>query len=229
MKHLIDLYEAANEDDIREGKLAYFRYNDVLRSFADFYGFGIVPTVEAFAALSPNSDYHGNLRSLASVLSGVRDGVEVGKITVSTYNACAERAYGYVSGETSFLDTVKGRKITAFRHNLLYPETSKEVTVDGHMFAAFKGDPNMTMKEAAYEFGRSSKAYLGVAKAIKTMALKRGLLPHQIQAILWITRKRSAGNKYDTQLHFDHGVDDVSRIVCDPKDYPPYNRKERAA
>jgi len=188
-----------------------------------------VPTVEVFAATSPNNDYHGNLRSMASVLDAVRKGIPPERVTVTCYNSCATRAYVYATGEVSFLDTVGGEKITAFRHNLLYPRTSRRVTVDGHMFAAWKGDTSMTMKEAALEFGRSKKHYVAVEQDIVKLARRHKMLPHQMQAILWITRKRVNAIRYSTQLHMDHGKADVSRILCKPEHYPPFPPKEQSA
>ena len=222
MKHLEHLWNQATPTDRLEGLLAYRRYHRVLRRFAQHYGFGIVPTVEVFAATSPNNDYHGNLRSTASVLDAVNKGLGPdGPYTVTCYSACAHRAYGYATGETSFLDTVKGEKITAFRHNLLYPRHSKAVTVDGHMFAAWVGDTTMTMKDAAKRFKKKS-AYADVAADITRLARKNRILPHQMQATLWIARKRITANKYTIQQHFDHGKHDLSRIICDPAHYPPY-------
>lgn len=218
-----DMWDQTTPTDRVEGGLAYRRYNLTLRRFAKFYGFGIVPTVEAFAATSPNNDYHGNLRSMAAVLYAVREGIPIDDVTVSCYNACAKRAYGYVTGEVSFLDTVRGLKITAFRHNLLYPRTSNMVTVDGHMFGLWYGEENMTMKQAALLVGRSPKMYAAVSKDITTFARRMKLLPCQMQAILWIAKKRVTANKYSVQMHMDHGKHDVSRILCQPADYLPYN------
>jgi hypothetical protein len=220
------LFARTTSTDRVEGALAYGRYHRVLKAFAGYYGFGIVPTVEAFAATSPNNDYHGNLRSMASVLHAVNQGLGPRDFTVSCYKACAERAYGYATGETSFLDTVKGEKITVFRHNLLYPETSKRATVDGHMFAAWAGDYTMTMKQAALTFSGSKKWYIAVERDIVRLAKKHGLLPHQMQAILWIARKRIQDNKYSTQMHMDHGKQDLSRILCRPEDYLPYPTRQ---
>ena len=220
------LWDRASAHDLREGMLAYFRYRETLQTFADFYGFGLVPTVEVFAATSPNNDYHGNLRSTASVLHAVKHGIPPALVVVSCYQSCANRAYGYASGRVSFQDTVGGLKIRAFRHNLLYPDTSREVTVDGHMFAAWVGDDSMTMKQAALLVGRSKDTYAEVAEDIRKLARKHGLIPHQVQSTLWIARKRLLGIKYNTQMHFDHGSEDLSRIRCNPKDYLPFPLRE---
>ena len=220
LKNLEALFERAEDGDIAEGLLAYERYHSVLRHFAEWYYFGIVPTVEAFAALSPNNDYHGNLRSLASVLDGINKQRKAEDIKVSTYNACRDRAIQYVTGEVSFLDTVKGLKIRAFRHNLLYPAASREVTVDGHMIAAWLGRDALTMKQAQKKF--TTAKYREIAKDITALARRKSILPHQMQAVLWITRKRVLSIKYNAQYHLEHGPTDLSRILCHPRNYPPF-------
>ena len=218
MENLVSLWDSAHPHDIEEGCKAYERYNKTLHRFAEWYGFGIVPTVEAFAALSPNNDYHGNLRSLASVLQFVA-APHISGYKVSTYRACAERAITYLTGEVSFLDTVIGPKIRAFRHNLLYPDTSKEVTVDGHMLHAWLGTSG-TMKDAASEM--SLKRYRLIAADIQRMARAHKLLPHQVQAALWITRKRQGAIKLDKQQSLFHAQTDLGKADVYPKDYPPY-------
>lgn len=223
-RHLDALWEQALPEDITEGKEAYARYHKTLQRFALYYKFGIVPVVEAFAALSPNNDYHGNLRSLASVLQHVKEGC--GRpYTVSTYKACGKRAVSYLTGEVSFLDTVKGLKTRAFRHNLLYPETSREVTVDGHMYAAFVGQ-QLTMKEAALLFGRSPKKYHEVAEAIVKLARGKHMSPCQCQAVLWITRKRVNSIKFAAQYDLFADATDLGKAAASPQQLLPYQPKE---
>ena len=131
--------------DIQMGCKAYPVYHHTLRAMARHYGTGFVPTVEAFVALSPNNDYHGNLRSLASILEALQVGLTFDHCQITTYRGCGVRAWGYLVGEVSFLDTVKGRKITSFRDNILYLRDSRKVTVDGHMISLAHGR-DMTMR-----------------------------------------------------------------------------------
>lgn len=74
MSGIAAAWAQVSHEDREVGRRSYPIYHQTLRGFASFYGFGIVPTVEAFAALSPSSDYHGNLRSLASVLFALATG-----------------------------------------------------------------------------------------------------------------------------------------------------------
>lgn len=220
MTALADLLAMANDQDRSDGLGAYCFYRKQMTAFAAHYGHRVSTVTSAFVALSPNSDYIGNLRSLTSVLEGIKNGMQVEAITVSTYKACRNRAHQYLTGQTDFLKTVRGPKILAFRDNILRPKTSRLVTVDGHMVAAYVGDPNMTMKDAAYWMKRRAQ-YVEISDAISALADQHGMAPCQMQAILWHTRKRIFQIKFDAQTN-----------LLDPfcvSTFPPYapakNRK----
>lgn len=215
---------SARGNFLEEGLKAYPSYHRTLRNFSEFYGFGFVPTVEAFAALSPANDYHGNLRSLASLLHGIANGVPPKDITVSTFNSAAHRAYSYVTGEASFLDTVNGRKIRAFRDNILYLDKSREITIDGHMVGLWRGE-SLTMKEANLVLQRTG--YDNVADDFLKYARKAKVAPCVFQATLWFYQKNSRQIKYSDQLDmfYSHGTKWVSDL--DPADFPPYPTKKR--
>lgn len=185
----------ADEIDRREGRLAYPRYNELLAEIADRYKFGLKETVAAFAALSPNNDYLGNLRSLVSLLDGINTGRSLDAITVSTYKACRNRAYGYATRQVSFEDTVRGPKIRAFYFNILDPADRRHVTIDGHMVAAYRANAG-TMKQ---NIVRPSE-YVRVAATVRRLASREGLIPNQVQATIWFARKRILNVKYDGQF-----------------------------
>jgi len=219
IENLIDLWTLRDDIDELEGYRAYMGYNQVMRDFANFYDAPFDRVVEVFVALSPNNDYHGNLRSMASVLNAHQRGRVFATVTVSTYRACSKRAWGYITGQTNFLDTVKGPKIRAFRDNIINHATSQAVTVDGHMIGAWMGE-SLTMKAAAVLL-KSKRDYRLIESKIQKLAGLLKLKPHQLQAVLWMTRKRVLNVKYDAQYGlFNQG--DAWTTLCDPEDYPPY-------
>lgn len=221
LKHLQEAWGQVNDHDLAFGREAYRVYHRAMRRWADHYGLGFVQTVEAFAALSPNNDYKGNLRSLSSVMAAVARGdrIEEGRtaFTISTYRACGLRAFGYLTGAASFLDTVRGRKITSFRHNILYPEESKLVTVDGHMGALWAGKA-LTMKQAVPVVDAH---YGDIELGIQRIARRAGLAPCQAQASLWAYRKRAAGILWDRQPDLFRGGTMLDYEAI-PTDFPPY-------
>lgn len=197
-------FRAADKIDIKEGLQAYPRYREVMSVLAERFGFPIDRTTAAFVALSPNTDYQSNLRSLVSVLAGVRNDVPDHRIVVSTYNHNKRRAISYLRGETSFISPTRGRKILSFYDNILLPETSHRVTVDGHMVAIWR-NANLTMKEATV--GR--REYDEIEAEVQRFAFYNHMRPCQMQAILWFVRKRLLGIKFDAQLGLFSDADDA--------------------
>lgn len=212
------MWQKADDVDRREGALAYGRYNALLGAVAAHYDFEFEPTVAAFAALSPNNDYLGNLRSLVSVLSGIRRGRSAEEITVSTYKACRNRAYRYATSEVSFRDTVRGPKIRAFYFNILDPQDRRHVTVDGHIVAAYRAHPG-TMKENLIR----PKDYDRVARTIKRLASREKLIPNQVQATIWFTRKRLLNVIYDAQGDLFRSPDDQWKTMMRVDTIRPYS------
>ena len=223
LDNLYKLYEQSDNIDRAEGRLAYARYRQTMVAFADHYDFPLKDVTSAFVALSPNNDYWGNLRSLASVLAGVRDGRPVDEVVVTTFNACRDRAIGYLTGERNFLKTVKGPKIRAFRDNILRPHSSRHVTVDGHMIAAWH-DKRLTMKEAQ-RLLKGRAAYTAIERDIQQLADNEGFAPCQMQAVLWFTRKRLNRVIYDPQLSLFQEGDQWGTLV-DPRKCPPYVKQK---
>lgn len=216
--NLRKLFRQANEADLLSGGSAYFKYHKVMQKLSEFYRVPLQAVVETFAATSPNNDYVGNLRSTVSLLWWHSSG-RVGDYTLTTYKACGRRSEGYLSGEVSFIDTVKGEKITCFRENLLDPGKSKRVTVDGHMIAAYLGQ-SMTMKEANLAFRGKRGAYRIIEKSVQTVAREKRLIPHQMQAIIWMTRKRVLKIKATNQISMFH-KDDIHRVQWEPEELTP--------
>lgn len=223
LENLKSLYAQRDADDYVEGCMAYNRYRTVMKTFAEHYGFSLSRTTSTFVALSPNSDYHGNLRSLASVLDGINNDAPLEHITVSTYNACRDRAHSYATGAVDFRKTVKGLKTRAFRDNILWPNTSRDVTIDGHMIAAWHSQ-KLTMTQAA-RLMKSRHQYQEIADGVRTLAAVEKIAPCQVQAILWLTRKRVLNVKYNAQLDLFGGADDKHQTLRSPEEHPPYPLK----
>jgi hypothetical protein len=184
-RNIIRVLDKADAVDINEGRLAYFRYNEVLRNLADFYDVPFRDCVAAFAALSPNNDYLGNLRSTATLLKYFRT-VPIDRIVCTTYNGCRDRAATYLTG-TSFLGTVGGKKIRAFYSNILNPLDPAAVTIDGHAVNVWRNQRVNLQKVAAKKFRWK---YDDVAADYRRAAAGVGLLPNQVQAITWFAWKR---------------------------------------
>ena len=204
--------------DEREGKLAYARYQATMAAYAERYDTTLEIATAVFCALSPNNDYYGNLRSMASVLEGVRTNKFVDDVRVSTYKHCRARAWSYATGRVDFLDTVKGPKIRSFYLNLIDPNDPEPVTIDGHMHCCWINE-DRTMREALV---RSKRAYNEIADGCRELAREEGLIPNQLQAILWFTRKRVCNVKYDPRIALFGDATDTWGTFVSPDDAPHY-------
>jgi hypothetical protein len=214
------MFDRATPIDLDEGVLAYERYHIVMRRIAEYYTFPLERVVACFVSLSPNSDYAGNLRSTVSVLDGIRKGIAPELVTVSTYGHCKRRAHAYAIGAASFLNETKGPKIRNFYMNILQPKSWKYVTVDGHMSAIWQGK-KLTMREALIP----ARTYKLIHADIAALAFKYYMLPNQMQAVLWFTRKRVENVVYDPQLKLFASRDDVWETLRDVSTIRPYPMK----
>lgn len=212
--NLLSMYGKADSYDLEDGRKAYIRYHDLLHTLAVHYGFKFEDTVAAFCALSPNNDYLGNLRSLVSLL----DADDPTKATVSTYGHCKDRAILYLTG-TPFLDHAKGPKIRAFYQNIMDPTAWLPVTIDGHIIAAYR-DKDLVMKEATV----NGTEYKIIAETIRELAEGHKMLPNQMQAIIWFTRKRIKRVKFDPQLDMLDMSSGAQKTVFRVEDIKPYVR-----
>jgi hypothetical protein len=208
-----------------EGMVAYERYNIVMRRLAKKYDTPLEIVCAVFCALSPNSDYFGNLRSTVSVLQGLRDGTPSERIVVSTYGHCKSRAIEYARGFAQFVQPERGPKILNFYHNILAPHSSRWVTIDGHMVAIWRDQPQATMKESIVH--RSE--YETIAHAVKAFAFHHFMLPHQMQATLWFARKRLQNVRYDPQLDWLAEFGDAWKTLRNVDEIFPYTYREGKA
>lgn len=203
--------------DYTAGLTTYADYHQLLRVLAEQYSTRLENVVGAFVALSPNNDYVNNLRSLVSVLEGLRHQRSRSSVTVSTYKACRDRALDYASGRRDFLLSTTGPKTRAFFLNIMDPTDPKPVTVDGHMVSCWFGQ-RLRMVEAAY----SSWDYDVIAEGVRQLAAEMHLLPNQLQAMLWFTWKRINNIVYSPQLDL---FEDHWKNRIDPQRINPFMPK----
>lgn len=220
-KNLEWMLAQADSTDRQEGISVYGKYNLMMNRYAKAYQLPVEKVTAAFCALSPNNDYVGNLRSLTSVIEGLQSGVDRERITISTYNHCRDRAIRYLLGEEEFDTLDRGPKILSFYHNILYPQSPHWVTVDGHVAAAYAGDPKLVMKDVLM----TKNQYQIIRGVINNIAVSQNLIPNQLQAIVWFTRKRLYKIKYTPVVDMFAEPDDIWRTVIPLDELPAYSVK----
>jgi hypothetical protein len=164
---------------------SYLKYHDI--SYACAYHFGFEGYVGAalFAALSPNNDFHGNLRDMKNMLAAAQAGLDITQFRVSTYGNNKRKAWSIVKGSDP-LKLIVAQKTRSFYKNINNPLDPEPVTVDGHMVNMWRGERVRLVGLR----GITPRVYEQVAQGVREMARGVGLIPNQVQACLWQTWRR---------------------------------------
>jgi hypothetical protein len=216
--NILRVFRAADPIDLREGLVAYERYNKTMRRISYHFDYGMGQVVGAFCALSPNNEWIGNLRSLVTLIKGHMEGIDPSVLTVSTYNACKLRAWKCLD-EVDFLSFTRGPKTRSFFTNICFPDALDPVTIDGHMYSVWLGK-RLTMKAVAEQRFN----YEQVAGDFRTAAFHLGIRPNQVQAVCWFAWKRINKVLFNPQLGLFAGQDQWG-LLQDPGQIKPFPNK----
>lgn len=177
--------EKATGDEIIYGQSAYVRYHEAVKHVADSTGNSMETACAVFCALSPQNNFYGTLRSCLSVLHWAGR-IPDERITVTTYHHARARALRYLRGEEVFPSQTRGRKTLSFYDNILNPNTSLRVTVDGHILNIWENQPSRRLNQCRV----TSQKYDEIEMSIIEEAQQFSCSPCDLQAILWFTWKR---------------------------------------
>jgi hypothetical protein len=178
------VYEKAAPHDIRTAEKAFWKYQQLVGEIAQSHGFNTRVGAGVFAALSPNNDYHGNLRDAHKLIAAAAKHQSIESFSVSTWGHNKRKAWSIVHG-TDPLEAIIANKTRNFFINIVDPTDPEAVTVDGHMFNMWKGRrTNLVAMTARYGL------YETVAAGVRELATQKGFIPSQMQGILWLTWRR---------------------------------------
>ena len=195
LEHVLD---RANDADWQIARQAWFRYHRIVAGIAGRYGFSVEIGAAVFSALSPNSDYLGNIRDTNRLLAAAAAGRGLEDFKVSTYGSNKKKAWRIVQGEKP-LDLIVFPKTRNFFLNVLDPTDPVPVTVDGHILNAWAGK-RIRLNDAAMK--GSQKHYEEVAADIRQIGTERGMLPNVVQGGIWYCWKRLHRIKHSDQMEF---------------------------
>ncbi len=140
--------------------------------------------VGAFAVLSPNNDEASNYKALRRCCL-ITVGALPQNAKVNAYGRDRNKALGILAGEP--LDQhLRGRKVSAFYHNTLHPDDSTVVTIDGHMFGAWKGK-RYPLKKVPNIW---QALYQEISSDMQEAAARCSLSAPRFQAVIWLAWKR---------------------------------------
>ena len=182
--NLLIVYEKATPEDTREALDSYFKYNRMVTTMAAKYGYSASVGAALFAALSPNNDYFGNIRDVDKMLRAAAAGNTIDSFNVSTYGHNKHKAWAIVHGAEP-LDLIEAKKTRNFYLSILDPTNPQPVCVDGHMYNCWRNE-----RAGLVGLRTHPKLYDEVADGVRQLAREVGIIPSQMQSILWVTHRR---------------------------------------
>lgn len=165
----------ARGEEIKEGMGWYREANRYCWSLSRKYGVPMPSVVGALAALSPRNKWERNKADVESLLLSP-------DAAVGTFGANKKRALQCLS-TPSPRALLTGRKVRSFYDNILHYNAITVVTVDVWMGRIWDLEP--------------TKGYDVVEEQVKHYAASMGILPHQLQAILWVVYRRLYASDYN--------------------------------
>lgn len=188
--------DRASAFEVEAGLNSYAKYNRIVSMLAAKTGHTPRIGAAVFSALSPNNDYHGNLRDAHTLMTAAAQGRNIDDFSVSTYGPNKRKAWRIVHGDDP-LELIVAKKTRSFFLNIADPSDPEPVTVDGHMYNIWRGQ-----RENLVGLRWRNKAYDEIADGVRQLASEHRLVPCQLQGILWITWRRIHHIKPSTQLTF---------------------------
>jgi hypothetical protein len=186
------IYNQSNESEKHSGSVWYDSASKQALEISKDTGIDYGKIVYCIAALSPRNSWERNIcdvRNLACVLSA--------EVSCGTFHANKQKALQcLLSSDFEFKRdieklAVKGYKVKAFARLIYNPQDYYSVCVDTHAIGIAHGhrysvdDKNLLPSI----FGNKAR-YDSIAQAYRELAYTLEILPHQLQAITWLTWKR---------------------------------------
>lgn len=190
------MLEQASAHEVASGLASYAKYNRIVTAIAAKTGHTPRIGAAVFSALSPNNDYHGNLRDIHTLLSAAKAGLGLNDFSVCTYGPNKRKAWRIAHGEDP-MELIVAKKTRSFFLNIDDPTNPEPVTIDGHMYNVWR-----SKRENLVGLRWRHKAYDEIAEGVRELAAEFKWVPCQMQGVLWQTWRRIHHIKPTTQLTF---------------------------
>ncbi len=174
---LMRIVDTLNERTWRQGLSWYRDANTYARKLAEAHDVPFEYVVGIIAALSPRVSWSDNLKGTESILA---DGEQASTMALGTNVVKAL----WIADGSDAGDILGGRKVRSFWRNISAPYDSLDVTLDGWMVKAL-GLPS-------HRYLERKGAYDAIADGFRIVATEHGILPHQLQAAVWIQARGEA-------------------------------------
>lgn len=188
------VYDLAEPVECRYGIEWYAAAHDRALKLSERYALPVELVAHVIAALSPNNTWERNLLDADRLINELLDlPIPIQSLRGTgycTYGKNVDKARRIVlaySEGRQWDNILKGRKVTAFAFNIAYPYSADgRVTVDVHAYSIAAG--RRYTVSSVPKFGK--RKYEAIAKAYRAVAHEVGLLPHELQATVWVCWKR---------------------------------------
>lgn len=184
--NLMSLYDQATDKEKMQGLTWYTKANRLVHNNSCK---NVTPEdiAQIIAVLSPAVSWERNVQDALNLCNNYRKSQRAANQTVvSTYGINKKKALDILRGKFTLSENT-GLKTFNFYQNILNPECDKYVTIDRHAFKAMINDDQggrVTLNKGNYNLG--IEVYSKIANNL-------GLIPCQLQAIIWLTYKRIVG------------------------------------
>ena len=185
---ILRFYQLSSLSELQDGLTWYSEANKYARELAARFNLSIQQVVGLIAAFSPQAGWVENKRYTVTFLynpnSRIRSQVQTDKAKVILSLAIESDIYNALSIRDA------AYKTKAFYKNILNPDIDADVTIDRHAIASCIQHPdNVSALSAAYG-DLTAKQYEFFQACYIKAAKQVNVLPHQLQAIVWVTYRR---------------------------------------
>lgn len=175
MKNLTNLYNKITNKT--EGLNWYTDGHTFCKELADTHNLPLAVVCGVISALSPGTNWERNKLETVTLIEGARQG---GGFKFTTYGQNVIKATEILEGirkPHKAFSMRTGAKTYNFFYNLLEPDNPDYCTVDRHAYRIATGE----------EYGNIlPKQYRSISDHYKRAAKRIGIIPNQLQAVLWI-------------------------------------------
>lgn len=190
-RRLLALYYGASPQELQEGLDWYKNAHEACDAIGRGYGIPVEKVAGVVAALSPGLQWKLNLEQAEYFIRHVQAGASMDDacaLPVGVYGKGNRRkAYRILKSDGAF-ETVlgllgkRGPKTRAFFTNIANPYSYGAVTIDRHAKGAAY---NIIENRDKLTIVKESE-YLTLQKVYQNVAARIGILPHQLQAVVWV-------------------------------------------
>jgi hypothetical protein len=194
---ILRFYELASLSELRDGLSWYNEANKYCRELAARFGISLQQAAGIIAAFSPQTGWVENKRFALSFLYNPTRRI---KSLVQTNKA---KRILNLSAEPDIYNALSianaGFKTKGFFLNMINPDIITDVTIDRHAIACCIQNPD-NVYALSVKSGKLTRAQYDFFQHCFIQAAKQlDILPHQLQAITWVTYRRIRDlKKHDT-------------------------------